>query len=285
MAMPDQPLRLRDGRALGWAEYGDPNGQPVFCFINNNSRRFYPFDNSIAAALNLRLLAVERPGIGLSDPKPNRTLLDWPDDIGELADALKVDRFSVVGVSEGGPYAAACAFKLRKRVAALSLVSSFAPPEAAARRHGVVQRIESLIARRNDVPPPLSHEARRQNSVKAWQNFHQRLPECDKEMIRQFGPRYLKPAFMRDVYDELYRQGLEGVMQDEALLTGLWGFDLAGIVVPTCLWHGEADTAIPVRAGRYLAKEIPNCRAHFLAHEGHLLYLKHWREILVEMVE
>ena len=282
--MPDQPLRLRDGRALGWAEYGDPNGIPIFCFIGTSSRRFYPFDDAIAAALNLRLLSVERPGICLSDPKPNRTLLDWPDDIRELADVLKVDRFSVIGVSEGGPYAAACAFKLQERVVALSLVSSFAPPEALARWNGVVQRIESLIPRRNDIPPTLSHEARRQNSVKAWQNFHQRLPECDKEMIRQFGPRYLKPAFMRDVYDELYRQGLEGVMQDEALLAGLWGFDLADIVVPTCLWHGEADTIIPVSVGRYLAKHFPHCRTHFLPHEGHLLYLKHWQEILATII-
>ena len=282
--MPDQPFRLRDGRSLGWAEYGDPGGQPVFCFINNNSRRFYPFDPSIASALNLRLLAVERPGIGLSDPKPNRTLLDWPDDIGELADALKVDRFSVVGVSEGGPHAAACAFKLRERAAGLSLVSSFAPPDVTARRNGVVQRIESLIPWRNDVPAPLPHDTRRQNSVKAWQNFHQRLPECDKEIVRQFGPRYLKPAFMRDVYDELYRQGVEDVIQAETLLTQPWGFEPANIVVPTYLWHGEADTAIPVRASRYLAKSIPNCRAQFLPHEGHLLYLKRWREILVEMV-
>ncbi len=280
--MPGLTFSLSDGRALGYAVYGDPNGQPVFCFLNNNSRRFYPFDDSIARNLHLRLINVERPGIGFSDPKPNRTLLDWPNDLIQLADHLNLNRFALLGLGSGGPHAAACAFKLPNRVAALTLVSSFAPPIDAGRNPGLVERIQSLAARASGKPQALTHEEMRQDSVKAWRNFHERLPECDRELVRIYGPRYLKPSFMRDVYDELYRQGVEGLMQDDDLMTRPWGFDLEAITVSTRLWYGDADTITPIKMSRTLAAHIPNCQIYFWPHEGHLLYLKHWQEILAE---
>lgn len=273
---------LTDGRSLGYAAYGDPTGQPFICLFNNNSRRFYPFDDSIARSLHLRLINVERPGIGYSDFKPNRTLLDWPDDLVQLADYLELNQFAVLGLGSGGPHAAACAFKFPNRVNTLTLISSFAPANEASRSPGLVERIQSLAARASGKPPALTHEAIRQDSVKAWRNFHERLPECDREMIRTYGPRYLKPSFMRDVYDELYRQGLEGMTQDDELMTQPWGFEPEAITVPTHLWHGEADTITPVAMGKALAASIPNCHVHFLPQEGHLLYLKHWQEILAE---
>lgn len=273
---------LSDNRSLGYAAYGDPTGQPLFCFLNNNSRRFYPFDDSIARNLHLRLINVERPGIGFSSPQPNRSLFDWPDDLIQLADHLGLGQFAVLGLGSGGPHAAACAYKFPNRVTALTLISSFAPPDEVSRAPGLVERIQSLAARASGKPPALTHEAIRQDSVKAWRNFHERLPECDRELIRTYGPRYLKPSFMRDVYDELYRQGLEGMTQDDELMTQPWGFELEAIAVPTHLWHGEADNITPVAMGKALAASIPNCQAHFLPHGGHLLYLKHWQEILAQ---
>jgi pimeloyl-ACP methyl ester carboxylesterase len=275
---------LSDGRALGYAAYGDLNGQPIVCFINNNSRRFYPFDDSIARSLHACLILVERPGVGLSDPKPGRMLLDWPEDVMQLMDALGVGRASVLGVGGGGPHAAACALKLGGRIHTLMLVSSFAPIEHRIQTPGTLDKLKAFITRTRPVPPPMTHDAIRQDSVRAWRNFHERLPEGDKEIIQTFGPRYLKPAFMRDVYDELYKNGVDPMAQDEALMLPPWGFDLTSITTPTQLWHGEADTITPIAMGRMLAAQIPNVQSHFLPNEGHLLYLKHWKEILANAV-
>jgi pimeloyl-ACP methyl ester carboxylesterase len=279
--MNDFVLTLADGRSLGYAEYGDPSGRPVLAFIGTGSRRFYPFDLSIAAALGVRLITVERPGIGLSTIQPNRTLLDWPADIAQLADALQLDRFGIVGVGAGGPYGLACAYRLTERVARLGLVSAFAPPGVG----GVplIHRFTPLMARYTERRAERSHTWIRTHPVKAYQKFHHSLPDCDVLVVRELGPRYLKPSFMRDTYDELYRQGLEGPIQDELLLTRPWGFEPGAVQVPTLLWHGEADTKAPPRMGRLLAKMIEGCRAHFLPNEGHLIYLKHWQEILVAL--
>ena len=91
----NQTIKLRDGRSLGYAEYGNPEGKPVFYFHGFLSSRLdWPlFDtDAIAVRLGAHIIAADRPGYGLSDFKPGRQLLDWPDDVIELADALQIDR-------------------------------------------------------------------------------------------------------------------------------------------------------------------------------------------------
>ena len=125
VANSEKCIRLRDGRSLGYAEFGSPTGYPIFLFNGSVSRLFYPLDDTFAISANARIITAERPGIGLSTFKPNRTILDWPTDLEELADALGLHQFAIAGASAGGPYAAACAFKLPHRVTALALVSSW----------------------------------------------------------------------------------------------------------------------------------------------------------------
>jgi pimeloyl-ACP methyl ester carboxylesterase len=186
----------------------------------------------------------------------------------------------MLGVGSGGPHAAACAFKLGERVSALTLVSSFAPIAQQVHVPNLLDRIQAFVTRTRPVPPLMTHDAIRQDSVKAWRNFHERLPDCDKEIIQNYGPRYLKPAFMRDVYDELYKNGIDPMTDDDALMPPPWGFDLTSITTSTQLWHGEEDNITPIEMGRYLAAQLPNVTTHFFRGEGHLLYLKYWREIL-----
>jgi pimeloyl-ACP methyl ester carboxylesterase len=77
--------------------------------------------------LGIRLIAIDRPGVGLSSFQPNRRLSDWPADVDALADELELVRFSVLGYSGGGPYAAACAARIPQRLIAAAMVSSVAP--------------------------------------------------------------------------------------------------------------------------------------------------------------
>jgi pimeloyl-ACP methyl ester carboxylesterase len=74
--------------------------------IHNNgsggSRLEWPGDQEMLQRLNISFVSVDRPGHGLSDPQPNRTLLGWADDIRQLADHLQIDQFYVEGWSAGG---------------------------------------------------------------------------------------------------------------------------------------------------------------------------------------
>ncbi|HWH24552.1 MAG TPA: alpha/beta hydrolase, partial [Candidatus Limnocylindria bacterium] len=98
----DRQLRLADGRLLGYAEFGDPAGTPVLFFHGlGTSRLICPPDEGVARGLAVRLIAVDRPGIGLSEPLPGRRLLDWPADVVQLAEQLGLRRFAIVGWSGG----------------------------------------------------------------------------------------------------------------------------------------------------------------------------------------
>jgi pimeloyl-ACP methyl ester carboxylesterase len=114
-------IPLADGRQIGVLEAGDPAGAPVLYFHGlGASRRSAHPDGAIAAALGVRVVALDRPGIGLSTPRPGRTLLDWADDVAAVADALGIDRFAILGWSGGAAHALACAHRLGARVTATS---------------------------------------------------------------------------------------------------------------------------------------------------------------------
>ena len=113
--------RLRDGRALaGW---GPADGRPVLHFHGVPDGRFGWGGGSACGDRGVRLIAVDRPGVGGSDPKPGRTVADWPADVEDLAEQLELDRFAVSGWSAGGAYALACAHELQPRIDAVALVS------------------------------------------------------------------------------------------------------------------------------------------------------------------
>jgi pimeloyl-ACP methyl ester carboxylesterase len=110
-------IAMRDGRNLAYLEVGSAVGSPVFHFHGHGSSRLEALGLADAAEkAGVRLIAFDRPGIGLSDPKLGDRLLDWPLDIAEAADHLGIQRFAVKGMSAGGPYALACAHVLPDRV-------------------------------------------------------------------------------------------------------------------------------------------------------------------------
>lgn len=280
-------LELGDGRRLGYVEYGDPTGRPVLLFpgVPGSRLQGHP-DRSIAAALGARLIAIDRPGYGLSDVQPGRTILDWPDDVAALADHLGIERFAVLSISGGGPYAAACAWKIPQRVTTVALVSPIGPPndEEALARMPRLNRILLALAKWGERPVSLPAAAllalarRRLDWYLAVLNAH--LPRADRLV-------YERPdvyAALREDMAEAIRPGSQGAVRDLVLLARPWGFRLAEIKVPVQLWHGEQDATVPVEVGRALAGALPRCRAQFVSGAGHFLVLDRWRQILAELL-
>src|SRR6059036_1757124 len=111
--MAESILTLSSGRKIGYAEFGDPEGALMFFFHGwPGSRLQGAIVDAAGKKLGLRVIAPDRPGIGLSDFQPDRKLLDWPPAIAEMAEQLGGEKFYVLGLSGGGPYVAACAYAL-----------------------------------------------------------------------------------------------------------------------------------------------------------------------------
>ena len=152
----DRVIRLSDGRRLGYAEYGDPEGWPLMFFHGTpGSRIMARFAGPKARELGVRLIAPDRPGFGRSDFQPHRRLLDWPRDVEELADALNLEKFSVAGVSGGGPYVAACAWKMGERLINAGMVSGLAPEDQTRRGLSYGQRLTATIMRQIKLVNPM----------------------------------------------------------------------------------------------------------------------------------
>src|SRR5437867_366139 len=124
-------LTLSSARRLGWAEYGARGGRPVLVFhgLPGSRKQRHP-DGEISLDLGARMLHLERPGFGISDPAPGRTLAGWARDVSEACDLLGVETMRILGVSGGGPYALACAAALGLRVERIAVVSGVGPPAA-----------------------------------------------------------------------------------------------------------------------------------------------------------
>ena len=124
----NQTVTLKDGRRLGFAEYGASTGRPVFHFHGSGSSRFeHPSAESMLDLMGIRFISVDRPGHGLSDFQPQRRLVDWPGDVCYIADHLGIGEFYVEGYSAGAPHALACAHQLPERVLAGAVYGCVAP--------------------------------------------------------------------------------------------------------------------------------------------------------------
>ena len=279
---------LPDGRDLGYAEYGDPNGTPVF-FIHGTpgSRLFHPPED-VTIRQSVRLICTDRPGYGDSTFQPNRRLLDWGTDIAHLANHLGFNRFAIVGHSGGGPHALACAYALPERVTAVGVVAGAGPVDTPNGTEGMIflHRLGFTVGRylpwsiwylvvkylfRGIAADPTTAIDRDQDT---W-------PPADREILTT--PEIRELCIRSDT--EAYRHGLLAYAWDARLLTRPWGFKLEEIKVPVHLWHGTLDNSTTLMMARYMEKKIPNCKLTVCEDEAHMLLFPHWEEILTTIIQ
>jgi pimeloyl-ACP methyl ester carboxylesterase len=272
----DGVLTLSGGRRLGYAQYGQPDGEPVLYFHGHpGSRLEARFGHEAAMAAGFRVIALDRPGCGLSDFQPGRAITDWPADVVEAADALGIDRFSVAGASGGGPYALACAWRLPSRVVRAAVISGVGPFQVPGNKTGMHWQNRvffPLSARWPALARALMRSMRRSvigRPERTIEALARAMSPADAEIVRR--PE-VRPLLIADI-TEAFRQGADGAAHDMVLLARTWQFSLREIDQEVYLWQGEADTLVPPAMGRYQAEQIPRCHATMLPGAGHLLII------------
>lgn len=234
------------------------------------------------AALGIRLITLDRPGYGFSNFQPKRRLLDWPQDVSELADALGIDRFAVIGFSAGGPYALSCAHQIPHRLIRVGVVDSAPPmylPEINTTAPSML-RTNSWLACQAPVALRIMFRMFWWYSRRNPEAFIKMALKQAQQTDRDILSRPDMYATMVEVWKENIRVDSRGYVQDVEILMKDWGFRLRDITAEVYLWQGEADVNTPPIWARYMVKEIPNCRATFFADEGHFALFTHWKDIL-----
>lgn len=273
----DQFFTLPDGRRLGYAEQGAPDGTPVLFFHGApGSSHMHADMNDMAGRRGIRLIAVDRPGYGLSAPQPGRRMLDWPDDVAALTDALGIARFTIIGFSAGSPYALACAYKLPDRVTKVALAGALAPLDFPGVMAGMSPMASGLYALAQANPDELraTFAAVAPTPAALLAAMSASAGDWDKQVLQD------RAAEFEAEYTQTLRGGVEGVASDFVLLSNPWGFPLDEINTEVLLWCGTDDCNTPPAMTNYLASVLSNCHTHMLPGEGHFALYGHWEEIL-----
>lgn len=268
-------LQLGRGRRLGYAEYGPSGGHPILWFHGTpgGSRQISPRARQAAKERNIRLIAVERPGIGASTPHAYRCILDWGADIERLCDALDLDRIAVAGLSGGGPYALACARAMPQRVVQVAILGGVAPSVGPDTPAG------GLTALARPFGPLL--RATRQPLGRLFRSLTLGLEPIGTRVVEAFAA-LMPPGDRRVFEDELIRRmfvedlvlgartQMQAVLLDAILFGRHWGFGLDEIEVPVQMWYGDGDRIVPLSHGEFMARRIPKATLRIRHEEGHL---------------
>jgi pimeloyl-ACP methyl ester carboxylesterase len=279
----DSTIRLSDGRRLAFAEWGPPDGIPVIVLYGTPGSRLFCADVDATEALGVRLIAIDRPGYGLSDPRPGLTVPDVADDLAELHAVVSREACPVFGWSDGGPYAFGFAAIHQDRVSAVGVAGSWGPLRQVP---GVweaipLERRDLLDLAARDPQSALPH-------IRAATQWYAEDPERIVDALEDDGnPDYRLhqdpklAAAMRRWFREGARQGTAGFVDDWiATYARDWDFALTDVNRPTRIWWGDGDRITSEEHARYLSEQIPGAALTVFAGEGHLAPVLHWAEIL-----
>jgi pimeloyl-ACP methyl ester carboxylesterase len=237
----DEVLMLADGRRLAWAEWGDPRGVPLVFFHPWPGSRMLCPDPAATMAAGVRLITVDRPGYGRSDPVADPTLAGFARDLERLLDHLWVGEIPLVGWSGGGQYAAASAALLAERVRAVALVATPAP--------------DSQL---HWLTPDLREVAELATT---------RLPPGAKQGLT-------------DMWNEALRTGAGGLAADVEAGSRPWGFAPSEVRARTALFYGQNDPVIHPGHGRWWVGALPRAELTILPGSDHFLPFDAWADIL-----
>ncbi len=274
-------LRRGDGSVIAVDVVGEQDAPPVLlCHGLADSRLSADWFGQAARELGLCVIAPDRPGTGGTDLRRMRCLADWVEDAALVLDALRADTVALLGISAGGPFAAACAAGIPGRARSLTLISPLGPPGWPTCGMAAGERLSLGLARH---APAFGGWSLGRLAVLArrWPRLFLRLvtAELPGTDIRALQQPDLRESFLTS-YVEAFRRGSGGVAQDLRVLTRPWGFDLGSIKVPALIRHGDADATVPLQHARRYAEAIPDARLRIHPGHGHFSILSAAREIL-----
>lgn len=252
---------------------------------------------SAAKKHNVRIISLDRPGMGQSTFQPSRRLLDWPSDVEALADHLQIGAFYIVAPSGGAPYALACAKALRReRLLGVGIVAGMYPLNLGTQGMSLENRIFLWLASSSLLSPLMAplmdwmfgQTARDTKHPEKLHNFFVKSmstkPAKDRECLQDAEVTTMIVEAMR----ESFVQRSEGVAQDIKVIAGPWGFELSDIDQPDlkiCIWHGRDDANVPVSMAEKAAAQIHGAQLRILEDESHLsASFNHRDDLLAELL-
>ena len=282
-------LKARDGRTLDVLLAGD--GDSSFGLVCHHGT---PSDATIwsdwhedALSNNLRLVAISRPGYGLSDRLEGRRVASVAEDVEDVLDALGIIEFVSLGWSGGGPHALACGALLPERCKAVSSLAGVGPygepdldfldgmgPENV-EEFGIALEGEEALRRWMDEHAEPYRTIADEELAEALGGL---VPEIDVLALNEQGLAAIWAGSMR----RCFTNGWDGWIDDDMVFCNHWGFEPSEITVPVAVWQGDLDLMVPFAHGEWLLRHIPTATARLEPGHGHLSLLADRRQAIID---
>lgn len=282
-------VAVGEGRRIGFAEFGDATGRAIFWLHGTpGARRQIPVEaRRYAERENIRIIGLDRPGVGSSTPYSYPSVLAFADDLATVADTLGIDRFAVIGLSGGGPYALGVAHALPERVVVTGILGGVAPTRGPDAIDGGAMELGKFLAPMLPViGAPIGRvlssivRVARPVAEPAITLYGRFSPAADRELLR-------RPEFKAMFLDDLLNGGrkqMEAPFADVVVFARDWGFTVSDITVPVRWWHGDRDHIIPHAHGEHMVHQLPDAKLFTMAGESHLGGLGMAVDILAELI-
>lgn len=283
-------IAVGEDRQIGFAEFGAPQGRAIFWLHGTpGARRQIPMEARVFAEHeNIRLIGIDRPGIGSSTPYQYETVATFAEDMRTIADTLGIDDMAIVGLSGGGPYTLACAAAMPDRVVAAGVVGGVAPVSGPDRIGGGLMALGTRVAPLLEIAgAPIRLTAMtviqliRPLAGPAADIYGLMSPPADRRLLAR--PE-IKAMFLDDLLNGSRKQ-LAAPFYDIVVFARDWGFRLDEVKVPVRWWHGDADHIIPFSHGQHVVSRLPDAEFYPMPGESHLGGLGRAEEILRTMLE
>jgi pimeloyl-ACP methyl ester carboxylesterase len=283
-------IAVGDDRQIGFAEFGDPQGRAVFWLHGTpGARRQIPTEARVyAEKRQIRLIGIDRPGIGSSTPHQYDTVFAFADDLRTIADTLGIDQMEVIGLSGGGPYTLACAAAMPDRVVAAGVIGGVAPTTGSdAIGGGLMGSVGLRVAPLLQVAGgPIGVVASalirliRPVGSPVVDLYGRVSPVADRQLLAR--PE-IKAMFLDDLLNGSRKQ-MAAPFADVVVFARDWGFRLDEVKVPVRWWHGDHDHIVPFEHGQHVVAKLPDVELYHLPGESHLAGLGRAEEILDTMI-
>jgi pimeloyl-ACP methyl ester carboxylesterase len=283
-------IAVGEGRQISFAEFGAPQGRAMFWLHGTpGARRQIPTEARVyAEEHDIRLIGVDRPGIGASTPYRYESIASFADDLETIADTLGIDKMAVVGLSGGGPYSLGCAARLPDRVAVVGVLGGVAPTQGPDAISGGAMtlglRIAPLLKFGGNplrIGASMLIQSIRPVASPALYAYALLSPEADRHLLTR--PEF-KAMFLDDLLNGSRKQ-LAAPFNDVMLFAKDWGFRLDDVKVPVRWWHGDHDHIIPFSHGEHVVSRLPYAELFHLPEESHLAGLGRGEEILSTLMK
>ncbi|MDT8428597.1 MAG: alpha/beta hydrolase [Pseudomonadales bacterium] len=270
-------MTLKDGRHLAWEEYGDDRAYPLVYFHSHGSSRIEAsLLHQQAKESGFRIIAVDRPGLGRSDPHPGMSLEDFAEDVLQLMVCLKLERYGILALAGGAPFALSLARSHPENISILVLLAPV-PLQAACR--SLLFRLRQCVIRHTLISLLwIRCHFSRFTAETYLARFSDTLCRADQSLLSQ--PDII--AFLLHDQREAFRQGCRGVASDTSLSLDSAHLQPENIKIPVHIWHGSLDQVVSVHCSEMLAEKLPDCFLRRLGRQGHFFWISEAGQIFAQ---